>query len=188
MANPLTALSGDLLTSLTGNVQKAKLIIRTNTQSAASGAAARAGGSLSTAQIASQAGAALTGGSQAAASAASPASRELTVQYNPSSSSFRAFAEADYETMKTYCTQSCVENYFHGGDVDGMVWASLTALGEETAAGEWVYLLASVEVETIPNSALYPDTRTAFYLELVQEDGAWRINSFPTGKPDPPAA
>ena len=94
MANPLTALSGDLLTSLTGNVQKAKLIIRSNTQSAASGAAARAGGSLSTAQIASQAGAALAGGSQAAASAASPASRELTVQYNPSSISFRAFAEA----------------------------------------------------------------------------------------------
>lgn len=101
---------------------------------------------------------------------------------------FRAFAEADYETMKTYCTQSCVEHYFHGGDVDGMVWASLTALGEETAAGEWVYLLASVEMETIPNSALYPDTRTAFYLELVQEDGAWRINGFPTGIAAPPAA
>lgn len=101
---------------------------------------------------------------------------------------FRAFAEADYETMKTYCTQSCVENYFHGGDVNGMVWASLTALGEETAAGEWVYLLASVEMETIPNSALYPDTRTAFYLELVQEDGAWRINGFPTGIAAPPAA
>ncbi len=101
---------------------------------------------------------------------------------------FRAFAEADYETMKTYCTQSCVENYFHGGDVNGMVWASLTALGEETAAGEWVYLLASVEMETIPNSALYSDTRTAFYLELVQEDGAWRINGFPTGIAAPPAA
>ena len=72
MANPFTALSGDLLTSLTGNVQKAKLIIRSNTQSAASGAAARVGGSLSTAQIASQAGAALAGGSQAAGEADSP--------------------------------------------------------------------------------------------------------------------
>ena len=102
MANPLTALSGDLLTSLTGNVQKAKLIIRSNTQSAASGAAARAGGSLSTAQIASQAGAALAGGSQAAASAASPASRELTVQYNPSSISFRCLL---YTSSAERCTR-----------------------------------------------------------------------------------
>lgn len=101
---------------------------------------------------------------------------------------FRAFAEADYETMEGYCTQSCVENYFHGGDVDGMVWASLKALEDERTVGKWVYLLASVEMETIPNSALYPDTSTAFYVELVQEDGAWRINGFPTGIAAPPAA
>lgn len=90
--------------------------------------------------------------------------------------------------MKTYCTQSCVENYFHGGDVNGMVWASLTALEDETLVGEWACLLAVVEMETSPKSALYPNTYTVFYVELVQEDGAWRIIGFPTGKPDPPAA
>ena len=118
--------------------------------------------------------------------------RDLTVQMpqetpkEVTEAFFRAFAEADYETMKTYCTQSCVENYFHGRDVNGMVWASLTALEDETLVGEWACLLAVVEMETSPKSALYPNTHTVFYVELVQEDGAWRIIGFPTGKPDPP--
>ena len=43
-------------------------------------------------------------------------------------------------------------------------------------------------METSPKSALYPNTHTVFYVELVQEYGAWRINGFPTGIAAPPAA
>lgn len=37
-------------------------------------------------------------------------------------------------------------------------------------------------METAPVSALYPETETSFYIELLRdENDAWRINSFFTG-------
>ena len=31
---------------------------------------------------------------------------------------FLAFEVSDYKTMKKYCTESCIETYFHEGNVD----------------------------------------------------------------------
>jgi len=110
---------------------------------------------------------------------------------NPSStptevteSFFSAFESSDYTTMKTYCTEKCIEYYFHDGDVDGMVWAKLTEIGEEEIADDSIInVFVTVEMETAKTSALYPETETSFYVELIQNDnGSWLINGFPTGK------
>ena len=96
---------------------------------------------------------------------------------------FRAFQTADYETMKTYCTDACVENYFHDGDVFGMIRAKLTALEEtEQSENQICNLFVTVEMETAETAALYPDTETSFYIRLTESaDGLWQIDEFFTG-------
>lgn len=96
---------------------------------------------------------------------------------------FTAFESSDYEAMKTYCTEGCIESYFHDGDVDGMVWAKLTQSGEIVKEEDnIIYIFVTVEIEPAKISSLYPDTNTSFYVELVQnENGSWLINGFPTG-------
>ena len=44
---------------------------------------------------------------------------------------FDAFENADYETMKLYCTEECQNHYFHKGDVDGMAWARLLEIQDD---------------------------------------------------------
>lgn len=97
---------------------------------------------------------------------------------------FTAFESSDYETMKTYCTETCIEAYFHDGDVNGMVWAKLEEIGEEEIADDRICVVpVTVEMETAKTSALYPETKTSFYVELIQNDnGSWLINGFPTGR------
>ncbi|MEG2687422.1 MAG: hypothetical protein RR954_09955 [Christensenellaceae bacterium] len=96
---------------------------------------------------------------------------------------FSAFESSDYAAMKTYCTENCIEYYFHDGDVNGMVWAKLTESGEERIVDDhMINLFVTVEMETAKTSALYPETETSFYVELIQNDtGSWLINGFPTG-------
>ena len=96
---------------------------------------------------------------------------------------FSAFASADYETMKAYCTEECVKSYFHNGDVNGMVWAKLTECGDEEIADDAiVHIFVSVEMETAETSALYPETQTSFYVELIRNnDDLWLIKGFFTG-------
>ncbi len=97
---------------------------------------------------------------------------------------FAAFESSDYENMKNYCTAKCIETYFHDGDVDGMVWAKLTELGEEEISDDRiVHVFVTVEMETAETSALYPGTETSFYVEFLRsDDNAWLINGFPTGR------
>ncbi len=97
---------------------------------------------------------------------------------------FEAFETADYDTMKSYCTESCIEAYFHDGNVFGMVWARAINI-EETpeVLGDSKYnILVKVEMETTKTSALYPDTETSFYVVFKQlENGSFLIDSFATG-------
>lgn len=95
---------------------------------------------------------------------------------------FSAFESSDYKTMENYCTENCVETYFHDGDVNGMVWTKLTERGEEEIVSDHIMrIFVTVEMETVKTSALYPETETSFYVELVYSDGLWLINGFPTG-------
>lgn len=97
---------------------------------------------------------------------------------------FSAFETSDYETMKDFCTEECIQSYFHDNDVDGMISAKLTEIGDEELTDDnTVSILVSVEMETAEVSALYPETETSFYVKLVQDDNSsWLIDSFPTGK------
>lgn len=95
---------------------------------------------------------------------------------------FQAFEISDYQTMKKYCTESCIETYFHEGDVDGMVWAKLAEDAKEEPVDDRVTkVFVTVEMETAETSALYPETETSFYVEFIRSNGSWLINRFPTG-------
>ena len=99
---------------------------------------------------------------------------------------FSAFESSNYETMKSYCTESCIEDYFHGDDVFGMIWAKAVNIEKEPVVSEehknQVFVFVSVEMETAKTSALYPSTETAFYvvLEEIEED-SFLIDGFVTG-------
>ena len=95
---------------------------------------------------------------------------------------FLAFEVSDYQTMKKYCTESCIDAYFHEGNVDGMVWAKLAGDAKEEPVDDHVTrVFVTVEMETAETSALYPATETSFYIELIYSNGLWLINGFPTG-------
>lgn len=116
-------------------------------------------------------------------SACKDAKSSLSTPTDVTKKFFSAFESSDYTTMKAYCTEKCVEYYFHDGDVDGMVWAKLIESGEEEIVDDHIInIFVTVEMETAKTSALYPETETSFYVELIQNDtGAWLINGFPTG-------
>lgn len=94
---------------------------------------------------------------------------------------FAAFETADYQSMQDYCTEDCVDTYFHDGDVFGMVWAKAENIQKQTIE-EGEGFLVDVQMETAPTSALYPETETSFYVWLTQNaSGDWLVDSFTTG-------
>lgn len=94
---------------------------------------------------------------------------------------FAAFETADYQSMQDYCTEDCVDTYFHDGDVFGMVWAKAKNIQKQTIE-EGEGFLVDVQMETAPTSALYPETETSFYVWLTQNaSGDWLVDSFTTG-------
>lgn len=97
---------------------------------------------------------------------------------------FDAFETSDYALMKTYCTEECIDTYFHDGDVNGMVWAKAVKLAEEPEIlnENECGVFADVEMETAKTSALYGESETSFYVILKKTDnGSWEISRFATG-------
>jgi len=101
---------------------------------------------------------------------------------------FKAFYNQDFEKMKRYCTQSCVDNFFGDDYVFGMKKAmplsiaTVDNLAEKGFTdGEWI---AQPKVKMIPaeNSVFDPNqTETSFYLILKQKNGRYLIDEFATG-------
>lgn len=101
---------------------------------------------------------------------------------------FKAFCNQDFEKMKRYCTQSCVDNFFGDDYVFGMKKAmplsiaTVDNLAEKGFTdGEWI---AQPKVKMIPaeNSVFDPNqTETSFYLILKQQNGRYLIDEFATG-------
>lgn len=97
---------------------------------------------------------------------------------------FSAFETADYETMKSYCTEECIESYFHDSDVFGMIWAKAINIEDSSTVSNdgKQNVFVDVEMETAKSSALYPSTETSFYVVLKQLDnGSFLIDGFITG-------
>ena len=101
---------------------------------------------------------------------------------------FKAFYNKDFEKMKRYCTQSCVDNFFGDDYVFGMKKATPLSIGtvdnlaeKGYTDGEWI---AQPKVKMIPaeNSVFDPNqTEISFYLILKQQDGRYLIDEFATG-------
>ena len=101
---------------------------------------------------------------------------------------FKAFYNQDFEKMKRYCTQSCVDNFFGDDYVFGMKKATPLSIGtvdnlaeKGYTDGEWI---AQPKVKMIPaeNSVFDPNkTETSFYLILKQQNGRYLIDEFATG-------
>ncbi len=101
---------------------------------------------------------------------------------------FKAFYNQDFENMKRYCTQNCVDNFFGDNYVFGMKKATPLSIGTVDnlaergfTNGEWV---AQVKVQMTPDENSVFDssqTETSFYMILKQQDGRYLIDEFATG-------
>lgn len=93
---------------------------------------------------------------------------------------FEAFADADYETMKTYCTADCVRDDFRTDGVYGMERASATSIGTEKLSHDGDDCDIQVTVDLLPtaNSRFAGQTQATFFVELELEHGVWLIDEF----------
>ena len=115
-------------------------------------------------------------------------SAEMSNPFRTTELFFAAFYNQDFEKMKRYCTQSCVDNFFGDNYVFGMNKATPLSIGtvdnlaeKGFTDGEWV---AQVKVKMTPdeNSVFDPNqTETSFYLILKQQNGKYFIDEFATG-------
>lgn len=100
---------------------------------------------------------------------------------------FSSFAQGDFESMKQYCTQECIDNHFHAehGDVFGLKKAELlsadtTQTFYDTPPDEYV-VFVYLKVEPSEYSSIYPSTDFGFFVHLLrQADGTYLINNFST--------
>lgn len=119
-----------------------------------------------------------------AQSASTPvASPTAPVQTGPTAvvtAFFEAFADADYETMKTYCTRDCVKDDFRADGVYGMQTAKLTSVGAEELSrdGDDCDIQVTVELTPTANSRFAGQTEATFFVELELEHGVWLIDDF----------
>ena len=113
---------------------------------------------------------------------------EMTDPFRTTELFFKAFYNQDFEKMKRYCTQNCIDNFFGDDYVFGMKKAmplsiaTVNNLAEKGFTdGEWI---AQPKVKMIPdeNSVFDPNqTETSFYLILKQQNGRYLIDEFATG-------
>lgn len=96
---------------------------------------------------------------------------------------FEAFEKQDYEIMKTYCTQECIDNLFHEGNVWGIKSAKLKRVDTTQCLSHHEYsVFVDIEMETTKESALYPETSTSLYIVFVKDHNHnLKIHSFETG-------
>lgn len=100
---------------------------------------------------------------------------------------FDAFSQREFDTMKNYCTQNCINTFFGDGYVFGMKEASLANIKIDPME----YAKSSndfnifVTVDMIPHENSIFDisrTQTSFYVILQrQTDGGYLIDEFATG-------
>lgn len=113
---------------------------------------------------------------------------EMTDPFRTTELFFKAFYNQDFEKMKRYCTQNCIDNFFGDDYVFGMKKAmplsiaTVNNLAEKGFTdGEWI---AQPKVKMIPdeNSVFDPNqTETSFYMILKQQNGRYLIDEFATG-------
>ena len=112
---------------------------------------------------------------------------------NPSSvmnSFFEAFAVSDFEAMKLFCTQNCIDKYFRyldGGpylaNVYDMTKASVVSMNipfSTGAASAEKRIQVTVECERPAHSSVWGGRRSFQVVLEKQQDGTYRIHEFET--------
>ncbi len=100
---------------------------------------------------------------------------------------FASFGKSDFESMKKYCTQSCIDTFFQKDGVYGMKKASLTDVYidplEFAKSSNGFNVFVTVDMVPHEMSVFDPrQTSTSFYVILErQSDGRYLINEFVTG-------
>ena len=93
---------------------------------------------------------------------------------------FTYFDVADYASMAEVSTQYCIDTYIHENDVFGYKRASIDKYTEEVVDKKTYKFQVDVQMETTPESALYPETETTFSVYVIYEDGKWLVDRFST--------
>lgn len=97
---------------------------------------------------------------------------------------FNAFDDRNFEKMKLYCTQSCVDKFFGDDFVFGMKQAQLADMEiddmEYAKSSNDFNIMVSVNMTPEENSVFdSSQTSTSFYVDLLrQPDGRYLINEF----------
>ncbi len=97
---------------------------------------------------------------------------------------FNAFEQSDFESMKQYCTQEFIDEFFGNGYVFGMERASLIEADDhQTGYGNSsndFNMYVTVSMKPTENSIYMPeDSQTSFNIQLIkQSDGRYLINEF----------
>lgn len=100
---------------------------------------------------------------------------------------FYSFGTGDFENMKRYCTQNCINTFFKDDAVFGMKKANLTEMNinplEYAKSSNVFNIFVSVNMTPSEKSVFDPsETSTSFYVILQrQTDGRYLIDEFATG-------
>ena len=100
---------------------------------------------------------------------------------------FKAFENDNFDLMKKYCTDSCIDTYFRDSRMFGMRKAALTEINidpsEYLKSSNEIYAFVSVDMTPHSESIYAPDQKTAsFGISLMrQADGGYLIDNFSVG-------
>lgn len=121
---------------------------------------------------------------------ASDAEKELMEMTNPTRTAelfFKAFYNQNFEKMKSYCTEHCINAYFGNSSVYGMKSVSLKSIGTSAdsheASEKFPLEISAYKIE-FDNSSVFSKNRNSlsFYMLLhKQPNGTYLIDEFATG-------
>ena len=114
-------------------------------------------------------------------------SEKMTTPYGTVELVFKSFYESDFEKMKGYCTENCVDKFFEDSCVFGMKKATIRSMSYTNGSSE-ISDRVSIEVSLyeieFEGNSVFAESRnpTSFYLILQrQTDGRYLIDEFATG-------
>lgn len=114
-------------------------------------------------------------------------SEKMTTPYGTVELVFKSFYESDFEKMKGYCTENCVDKFFEDSCVFGMKKATIRSMSYTNGSSEIsdrVFIEVSLYEIEFEGNSVFAEGRnpTSFYLILQrQTDGRYLIDEFATG-------
>ena len=114
-------------------------------------------------------------------------SEKMTTPFGTVELLFKSFHKSDFEKMKGYCTENCVDKFFEDSCVFGMKKASIKSMSFANSSSE-ISDRISIEVSLynieFEENSMFSEGRnsTSFYLILQQQDdGRYLIDEFAAG-------